>query len=235
MAQRVSAPDTALDTTGGGGGGGAVTIADGANVTQGALADAAVVGDNSGTVSAKLRGLSKIFNDVWDSVNHFLLVKATQSGSWTVTSNAGTNLNTSALALEAGNLATLAGAVSSSKVQTQAQVASSGGSIPYHNLTAATTNFTNVKGAATQCYGLDISNTSASTIFVKLYDKATVPGTGDTPKRTIQVPANSTVCRAYPEGVKFTAGFGWAATGLIADNDSTAIAANCAVDFNLAT
>lgn len=41
------------------GGGGAVTMADGANVTQGATADAAVVTDTTGTVSGKLRGLVK--------------------------------------------------------------------------------------------------------------------------------------------------------------------------------
>lgn len=128
--------------SGGGGGGGAVTAADGALVTEGATTDAAVVGDSSGTVSAKLRGLSKILNDVWDSVNHWLKVSisnatlaVTQSGTWTVqpgntanttawkvdgsavtqpvslaaavTANAGTNLNTSALALEAGHLASL--------------------------------------------------------------------------------------------------------------------------------
>ena len=44
---------------GGSSGGGAVTIADGADVTQGALADAAVVTDTSGTLSGKLRGLVK--------------------------------------------------------------------------------------------------------------------------------------------------------------------------------
>jgi len=84
------------DTTGGGGGGGAVTIADGANVVEGATTDAAVTGDNPGTISAKLRGLTKILTDVWDSVNHLLKI------SGTVTANAGTNLNTSGLALEAG-------------------------------------------------------------------------------------------------------------------------------------
>lgn len=76
----------------GGAGGGAVTIADGADVTEGAIADVAVTGDNDGTVSAKLRGLDKILADVWDSVNHWLKVSiqnatlaVTQSGSWTVT------------------------------------------------------------------------------------------------------------------------------------------------------
>ena len=46
-------------TQAGGGGGGAVTIADGADVAQGALADAAVVTDAAGTISGKLRGLVK--------------------------------------------------------------------------------------------------------------------------------------------------------------------------------
>lgn len=73
----------------GGGGGGASTIADGADATQGLIADVAVVGDVAGTLSAKLRGLSKILNDVWDSVNHWFKVSiqnatlaVTQSGSW---------------------------------------------------------------------------------------------------------------------------------------------------------
>lgn len=40
------------------------------STTTGATTDVAVVGDNNGSISAKLRGLTKIFNDVWDSVNH---------------------------------------------------------------------------------------------------------------------------------------------------------------------
>lgn len=69
----------------GGGGGGASTIADGADVAEGALADAAVTGDNTGSVTAKLRGLSKMVADVWDSVTHALGVK--QIGTWTVTTS----------------------------------------------------------------------------------------------------------------------------------------------------
>lgn len=49
-------------------------IADGANVTQGAIADAAVTGDSAGTIAAKLRGLIKMLGDVWDSGNHKLNV-----------------------------------------------------------------------------------------------------------------------------------------------------------------
>lgn len=58
----------------GGGGGGAVTIADGANVVEGATTDAAVTSNAAGTLSAKLRGLVAILADVWDSVNHRLKV-----------------------------------------------------------------------------------------------------------------------------------------------------------------
>ena len=72
-------------------------IPDGDDVTEGSVADVAVQGDVAGTVSAKLRGLNK-------------------SIAAGLTVNAGTNLNTSLLALESGgNLATLAGIVSSSK------------------------------------------------------------------------------------------------------------------------
>lgn len=59
---------------GGGGGGGAVTVADGADVAEGATSDAAVTTDVAGTVSGKLRGLVKILASAWDSVNGRLKV-----------------------------------------------------------------------------------------------------------------------------------------------------------------
>ena len=58
----------------GGGGGGAVTVADGANVVEGTTTDVAVTTDVAGTLSAKLRGLVKIFGSVWDSANGRLKV-----------------------------------------------------------------------------------------------------------------------------------------------------------------
>lgn len=51
---------------------------------EGNVNDAAVTGDNTGTLSAKLRGLNKLFADVWDSVNHLLHVDAKQVGTWNV-------------------------------------------------------------------------------------------------------------------------------------------------------
>lgn len=56
------------------GGGGAFTVADGADVAEGSTSDAAIVSDSAGTVSGKLRGLVKIFADVWNSTAHALKV-----------------------------------------------------------------------------------------------------------------------------------------------------------------
>jgi hypothetical protein len=84
-----------------GGGGGAVTIADGADVAEGATTDTKVTGDNTGTVSAKLRGINTILANVWDSLNGWLKVSiqnttlaVTQSGTWTV--QPGNTANTTA-------------------------------------------------------------------------------------------------------------------------------------------
>lgn len=60
---------------------GSVSIADGADVCQGATTDAAVVGDVTGTLAAKIRGLSKILNDVWNSGTHQLNVATTGGGT----------------------------------------------------------------------------------------------------------------------------------------------------------
>lgn len=128
-----------------------VTVVDGGNATQGAIADAAVVSDVVGTLSAKLRGLVKILASVWDSVNGRLKVDGsgvTQPVSGTVSISGGvaivgavTIVDSVALAVSAtslplptgaaletgGNLATLAGAVSAGKVTIAGTVTASAG------------------------------------------------------------------------------------------------------------
>jgi hypothetical protein len=52
----------------GGGGGGAVTVANGADETQGAIADAAASAGGTGTVSAKLREATALLNSILTSV-----------------------------------------------------------------------------------------------------------------------------------------------------------------------
>lgn len=224
-------------------------VKDGNDQTQGVTTDAAVVGDNNGTISAKLRGLTKIFNDVWDSVNHLFAMNVKQVGGTATDTNSGNKSAGTQRVVLATDQPTMTNPQPVSQNGTwtvqpgntpnttpwlvQDVVASSGGEVPYHNLSAASANFTNVKSAATQMYDYALSNTSGSTIFVKFYDKATVPGTSDVPKRTVQVPTNGTVIQTIPKGMKFVNGFGWAATGAVADNDNTNIAANCVIDFSL--
>lgn len=76
------------------GGGGAVTIADGADINQGATTDPANTTGAAGTMSGKLRGLLTILTNVWDSVNGWIKVSiqnatlaVTQSGAWSIAVN----------------------------------------------------------------------------------------------------------------------------------------------------
>lgn len=101
-----------------------------------------------------------------------------------------------------------------------------GGSTPYHLISAASDNATNLKNAAGQIYDLSISNTAASARYFKLYDKATAPASTDTPKRTIQIPANATVICAYPVGLSFALGIGFRATTGLADADTGSVGAS---------
>lgn len=90
-----------LTVSGGGGGGGAVTVADGADVTQGTIADAATTG--AGTVNAHLRSIAlALVSPLTVAVNNFPATQpvsgtvavsnfpATQPVSGTVTANQGT-------------------------------------------------------------------------------------------------------------------------------------------------
>ena len=58
---------------------GAMSIADGADVAEGATTDAKVTGDNTGTVSAKLRGINYLINLVTDTVNNWFKVSIQNS------------------------------------------------------------------------------------------------------------------------------------------------------------
>src|SRR5258706_5264135 len=87
---------------------GQVEIANGGDATQGAVADSAVITDTSGTLSGKLRGLVKwAFERMPASLGQkvmassFPVVIASDQAAFPVNANAGTNLNTSLLALEA--------------------------------------------------------------------------------------------------------------------------------------
>lgn len=95
-----------------------------------------------------------------------------------------------------------------------------------HVVSTASTNPTLIKGSAGIFLGIVLSNTAASTRFVKLYDKATapIPGT-DIPKMAFGIPAVwSREIQTPP--VKFTNGLYMTICAGAADADATNVALN---------
>ncbi|OLE53281.1 MAG: hypothetical protein AUG51_13910 [Acidobacteria bacterium 13_1_20CM_3_53_8] len=207
---------------------------------EGATGDAAVVGDNTGSLSAKLRGLTKILNDIWDSVNHLFHFNLKQVGGTAVDTNSGNKSAGTQRVVIATDQPSLSNAQPVSGTVTVNAgtgnfntAATSGGSTPSHTISASGTNATNLKGSAGQVYGFCISNSNAAARFFKLYDKSTAPTIGtDTPKMTVQLPPNSTVIRAFPVGLAFSSGIGWGLTTGIANSDTGSVGTDISVDID---
>lgn len=73
-----------------------------------------------------------------------------------------------------------------------------------------------------QCFGWVITNLDATTIYFKLYDKATAPVVGtDTPILTIPIATGAISAIEIMGGIDFALGIGVGATTGIADNDVT--------------
>jgi hypothetical protein len=83
-----------------------------------------------------------------------------------------------------------------------------------------------IKSAPGQVGGWYIANNASAVRYVKLYDKATAPTSGDTPKLTVALPANSAANYLSVSGIDFTAGLGIRVTTGVADNDTGAPSAN---------
>jgi hypothetical protein len=91
----------------------------------------------------------------------------------------------------------------------------------------ASTNARIIKASGAVLTNLVLTNIGSTAAFFKLYNKSTiaVPGT-DIPIIVIPIPAASTVTTTFgPMGLYIPAGFTYGITNLIADSDTTAIAA----------
>jgi len=78
-----------------------------------------------------------------------------------------------------------------------------------------------------QCFGWVVTNVSQSTLYLKLYDKATAPTVGtDTPKLTIPIAASGISAVEFVGGIDFALGIGVGATTGVADADVGAPGAN---------
>jgi hypothetical protein len=94
-------------------------------------------------------------------------------------------------------------------------------------LAAASTNATSVKASTGQLFGYYIFNASASTKYVKLYNKASAPTVGtDTPVITLPIPKEAGANVEFVNGIAFATGIALAITGALADADTTAVVAN---------
>ncbi len=153
----------------------------------------------------------------------------------TVTANAGSNLNTSALALESGgNLATLAGTVSAAKVNVTGTITAvtgitnalptgsnvigtvntipktaCGNTVASQALAAVPTSSTAVFSSTTCLQVIVVNNTNSSSATVTVSDNA---GTPINDILTFSIPANSQLIQPL-WGVAFTSGVKWSASG----------------------
>lgn len=152
------------------------------------------------------------------------------------------------LPVSSTDLTTLAGAVTSAKVQTDVLTMPSAdvstdtiGSAPFAEVSlagatpqkwnsAASTNATSVKASTGKVYSIVVTNQNAATRYLKFYNKASAPTVGtDTPVWVLAVPGNSTgagMVVALPMPLKFSTGIAFAITTGAADSDTGAVALN---------
>lgn len=92
----------------------------------------------------------------------------------------------------------------------------------------ATTNARLIRSGKCCLQSLLVSNNGAGAAFLKLFDKATVPVPGtDVPILIVPIPASSIVSLPIGDvGPSFELGLGISITNLVADADTTAVAAN---------
>jgi len=102
----------------------------------------------------------------------------------------------------------------------------------YNVVTAASTNGALIKSTAGNFMEISISNLTAATIYVKLYNKATAPTVGtDVPVLTIPVSAGAFSAFQFGRfGKRFPTGIGIAVTGAAAATDTTVIAAGAQIN-----
>lgn len=101
-----------------------------------------------------------------------------------------------------------------------------GGATPYYRRSSADVNNVVINAGPCQIFSGYLFNRSAAAKWVRFYNMATAPGTGDTPVHVCELGVGPFAVRiADPVGLEFTTGLGIRITGAEADNDNTAVAA----------
>ena len=144
----------------------------------------------------------------------------TSSIAGIVTANAGTDLNTSALALESGGKL--------DDIKTAVELIDNSQTAPtsWRSATVDETAAQEVKASAGTLHGFNIYNPNAYDVYVKLYDTAAASVVVGTTAivQTIQVPAEGSVYLVNAEPIQaFSTAIAVACTKLAVDSDTTAI------------
>lgn len=111
------------------------------------------------------------------------------------------------------------------------------GATPYRYLSAGGAKAGVIKASAGRLFGsISMGNIGAAAVYLRIYDKATAPGTSDTPKiGPLIIPGATTGAgreHVLPDvGAAFASGISWRLTTGIADNDDTAVS-NAEVSFS---
>lgn len=134
--------------------------------------------------------------------------------------------------VKAANTAPVAGDTSQVVTQSPNYVASATGQ---HIAVATGTPAGVIKASGGSLFELDVSNNSGATVYVKLFNSASVPVPGTTPaSQVIPVATGQAVVVEFGQyGKRFAAGIGYAVTGGMADTDTTAIAAGVKLGLTL--
>lgn len=122
-----------------------------------------------------------------------------------------------------------------SNIPSTQRPSTSGGTLIYRAVAAATNNAAAIKASAGQVYGWEIYNAAAAARYVKLYNKATTPAPATDNallKEVIGIAAGQRAFYNSENGIAFSSGIGIAAVTGIADTDNTSTTLNDLV-FNV--
>ena len=184
----------------------AMTLADGASVVDGAVADAAATAGGTGTVSAKLRRITQGLEDL-----KTLIVLAAGSS---IIGKVGIDQTTSGTTNAVVPIAS-----------------TGGGATPYSFISTAAVQAAAIKASAGQVYEMQFFNVTASAKYVRLYNQTGSPVAGDTANIVWRgvIPGDTTGAGfivQFTRGMVFSSGIGIRVTAAVADNDKTAMGAN---------
>lgn len=193
--------------------------------------------NTGGYLAAITSALQSVFQaDVGGFTKARITALAAVTGSAAVTLRSAANPSMIALdaSLPAGTNAIGSVTVASGTVTTVSTVTSVAASTPAVTTTtaatlssAATTNATSVKASAGNLYSVTASNVGAAAAFLKVFNLATAPTVGTSvPFLTIPIAPSGVANITFgTQGIRMSAGIAFAITNLVADADTTAIAA----------